>query len=479
MLKLYQLLASVEAKELLQLQAFLETPFFNTRASFSQLLQELIAFHPEFKSIDKQNLLQDYRQEERPHQQFINEQFSGLCRLVEQFLVQQELKRDRAVQEQLKLKAFQNRKMPFFFIKTFQNVTSILEARHPLHWEDTHDLWLTYHRLHNYFEAAALLPAPLSKPIPLSYLDEYFILVKLRHCCNQLARQAFYSRTDKQYSEEIPFINPILAEVQKTYHKHPIIQLYAQMVQLFHHWDEALFLKTETHFYRVYSQLETGEQYFVLLHLVNLANQQMNRGHTHLQKHILSLYQYGVARQLFLGNNQLTASTFLNICLVGANAGDKTWTADFIQRHQHLINDAESDIVVKLGRALFLFHSDQFDKAYNMVRRLQASALPYKVRIRSLTVRCLLELHLSDTSYFRVLRSEVSNFGQFITRNAQLSENTKQSYRNFNRAVLKIAELRQHNWGQTTAHQKLVDFILQLSPLIAHKWLIKKIVLRD
>lgn len=475
MLKLFRLLAMIETKEIAKLQAFLESPYFNTRASILQLMQELTPFHPHFLAIKKQNLLSGFRPKDRSHSQFINEQFSALSRLVEQFLVQQELQQNENTMVQLKLQAFQHRKKSDFYIKSFQKITSELEGRSPLHWKDKEYLWLTYHRLHNYFELAEQLPKQTQDLDYLKHLDEYFILVKLRHICNQFAKQAFYAKPAAEHPPEIPFLKAILSEVQHNYPKHAIIQLYVQMVDLFQKWSLVLFEQSEAKFYQIYPKLEAGERYFILLNLVNLANQKMNKDMPDLIQHIFNLYKHGVNNHLFLVNKQLTTKTFLNICIVGAHVGKLVWTDEFIRNHQHLIIEEESDTVVKLGRALLLFHSNLFNEAYDLVYDLSSRQLSRKLRIRTLQVRCLLELHLLDMTYYKVLVATLSNFGQFISRSKQLGETTKQSYRNFNRVVLKIAELRQHNWGQPNAHRELIQYIEQLVPLITRQWLLRKV----
>lgn len=470
--KLFQLLTGLEPDELSELQLFLHTPFFNTRESLRQLLEELRPFYPNFRLVNKAALLAGQCPDERSHQQFINEQFSALSRLVEQFLVQQSLKQSPGQQHQLLLHAYQTRNMPRHYIKAFKKWTTELKSQYPLHWEDSHSLWQSYHHLHNYFEAAELADLQTDNLRYLGYLDEYFILVKLRHICNARAARAYLNQQQKL---EIPFFNAILQEAQNHYGHHPIIQLYLQMIQLLQDWQQDLFDQTESHFRALYTELETGEKYFILLSLINLANQQMTKGQPELIQNIFRLFEHAISHQLFLNHCPLTTNTFLNICTVGGHTGAADWTTSFIQTHQHLIQDPEQEIVVDLGRALLHFHTQSFDRAYELIRPLRSRQLQRKLRIRTLTVRCLLELLLQDLSYYQVLRANVGNFNQFINRSSRLSQSTKQSYRNFTRTIMKIAGLRQFGWDDNAKHQELSRYIQQLKPLITRKWLLQKL----
>lgn len=465
-IKLFQLLASIKTKELERFMQFLHSPYFNREAFYPRLLEELIAFHPAYKQVDKFLIFQKILPKQSITADLINERFSKMSRLVEQFLLQEEFKKQQALKEELQLTTYQNRRLPKWFNHVAKLRIKRFKTQYPSTATPTLSHWLTYHYLQNYPEAAMVFNVSHPQAFPLHLLDEYYFLHKLRHACNFLARESFFNE-----SNPIPLLKDILQYIEQHYPTHPIIQYYYNLVQLHLEWETTSFQNLVDEFYLIYTKLEQNDQLFILLNMVNLALKQINRGHSALISTAFELYQFSIQDELFLKKSPLTESTFLNICTFGAYQQAFEWTNKFIETHKHLLTSASSYPTIILGKALLLFHAKHYQEAILLFHEIMPNRFAYKLRMRSLYVRSLLGLHLKKPTFYKSLKSGLNAFNQYLNRNKELSKEKKEAYRNMNKAILQIAQLRQHGWGNRQQHIALSNWMDTLEKITAKAWL--------
>lgn len=466
-----QLLSTLSTTELSKFLRFLQSPYFNNLDVFPKLLEALLQYHPKYSKLNKPELFKSILPDgEEISTQYINERLSQLNKLTKQFLQQEELKKNLLLRQQLELAAAHHRNEPKWFLKSYHNAQKLLSSQHPTHWENTLQLWSNYNRLHNFPQASASDDTS-EEVYHLHYLDEYYILQKLRYVCNQKATRQFYQADNPKphLLEEIK----VLASTH--FADHPIITLYYQLLILFDAWSDKLFSQTMTLFYDTYQKLETSDQFFLLVNLINHAMNRVNSGHTEFIATVFQLYHFAVEDRLFLNKFPLTETTFLNICTYGAFCNEEDWTKRFIKSHQHLLPVQTRAQAKQLGTALFLFHSGQFEAASKELNEIKASNYSYKLRIRSLSARCLLELHLQNGNTYKTLVSMISTNKLFLYRNKDLSRKVKQGYLNMNTAILKIADLHMESRNKAQVKEELILWLHSLERITAKAWLLNKI----
>ena len=465
-----QLLASLSKIEMAKFLRFLQSPYFNNLDFFPKLLDALTPFHPEFENLNKLDLFQSILPDELITNAYINERLSQLHKLTKQFLQQEELKKNIFQKQQLELATAYERNEPKWFTKTFKNVQTDLLEKHPSHWEDTLQLWSNFN-LMNDFPQANTLASQVDDLNTIQYLDEYYILQKLRYVCNLHATKQFY----KSANAKVLLIDEIQKLVKKDFHYHPIIRLYYQLLLLFQEPVSIDFEDVKTQFDEIYHKLKNSDKFFILINLVNHGMNKVNEGKTEFIPIVFELYRSAVENQLFLNRSPLTETTYLNICTYGAFCNEAHWTKRFIKSHNHLLAMEDRKRARKMGNALFLFYTGNFEKAFHAFNEVQGNDYGYKLRIRSLSARCLLELQLKYGNTYKTLLSKTKSNKLFLYRNKDLALPVRNGYINMNTAILKIADLNLARQNKRLLKAHLLKWINSRQHLATKAWLIKKI----
>lgn len=472
-MKVYDLLATLQPGELEKLRAFVASSWVTSNPIYDEMIRVLIPYHPHYKGIDREIIVKalpgDYEHNLR---QWYN-RHRELSRLIEHFLVFEELGKQSALENQLKLAMYKNRGMASSYKNQATHIIEGFEESSMHHWENTHYCWFTYHQLQNYPEAGQLFddeesPDPL---VPLQRLDEYYLLLKLRHASNLLAEAR-----DQKKEIVIPLLDYLLQAAENQFANHLMIRLFYILTQLNLEWEESRFREINQLYRTHFDQLEESDRSFILLNLINLLNSQLKTGNSHWIQTIFEFYQLGVADDLFLRKIPLREPTFLNICTLGAYCKEADWTNQFIASHQHLLPAAHSTSTVALGKATLAFHMEQYKSCFDLLNEVRPKNLSNNLRIRSLTIRSLLALMLKDGTYYGTLMAKIGSFRKFLHRQQTIPTTQKTSYLNLNRAVLWIAKAQQDGWNPTT-QQHVLEQVAILDPLPAKPWLIDK--LRD
>lgn len=465
---LYQLLATVPVKEWTSLKQFIASPYFNKAPQILSLLEALLAYHPHFKIEDKSTLFKD-APPEKCTPAYIHEMFRKLSRLIERFMVEQELKRRTVLAQNIALMAYKERNLPLRFKKMQEKITREISTAIVLNSESIHYQWWQQEIYHHFAEVQISAEV---KAIPEPYLDEMYVLHKLKYFCNTLAQTSFYQLQESNFNllkEEI------LRIAQSHFLKHELIQLYLQLFYLLKREEKQPIEQTIQQYYYLYDRLDDHEKYFILINFVNIANTKIKQGALHLVSAILALYQFVVAQGFFLVQNRLKENTFLNICNFGANAKAKEWTINFIQTHRDLLPKTTRKATANLGLGTVYFHHNQFEIALDLLPLDPPNQLDFNLRIRSLRLRCLLELFLIDRTYQTTLIAHIQAFRGFLNRDRKLKKGIKKSYQNLNNAVSKIADLALMDWNKEKVYQKHRVWLETIHPIISKSWLIAKL----
>ena len=465
--KLFKLLSTLEYKELKKLRDFLSSPYFNKTSLFVRLFDRLKLYHPNYEHVDTLQIFEEICPKEAISLQNINERFSQLSRLVETFLRQETLQNQTNTTLQLSLDTFHDRNLPDEFVKLVKKNIEILKSAHPLNDTQSQLLWSIHHRIHRYVVAGRLLYRK-DAPDPIKYLDEYYLLQKLRHSANTITETH-----DSSEHYNILLLEEILQSIPIRYPHHPILSFYHKLCS--HMMDDASFSyeQVQKAFFQCSDRMEEDEQHFVLLVLINLVNKQLRKGRGEYSATILKLYQRGVKKGLFLKPGRLTVNSFLNICSIAAANSAFDWIHDFIETHEPLLVDKNAKNAGYLARAMLAFNKAQFVEAQGFLDEIHTNEIVFKIRSRNLYVRCLLEFFFQSPSTYSTLRSYCNAQEKFINRTSKLNQNRKSAYLNLNKTIKRIAELWLDGWNDPVKKKALEEYIDGLNPIMSKNWLKK------
>jgi hypothetical protein len=340
-----------------------------------------------------------------------------------------------------------------------------------VHWKNANHCLQSYIQLQNYPQAGHLFLSR-HKHVPMEEsmqnLDDFYMLMKLRFSCNWMAHARYYEQ-----SIDIPLLKPVQAYAGQCTSGNTSLKIYHQLTLLNEQWSKGLYQSLIDVFIKEYDKLEESDRLFILLNLINILHLRLKKGEQERRQDMLELYKTGVADGLFLEKMPLQEVTFLNICNIGNI--DPEWTMQFIESHQHRLTQPTASAAIALGKANLAFGQKDFQKALLYCNEQLPNDIKYKLRLHSLSLRCLFEMQQENLRFTSTLVKRVTAFQKFLQRNKKLTNHQKAAYRNLARAILKIAYAKQNHWRAPESKESLQQWIEALSPITAQAWLLEKV----
>lgn len=233
--------------------------------------------------------------------------------------------------------------------------------------------------------------------------------------------------------------------------------------------------KTTTAFIDSQLSLPNAETSFLFMIWCNLGSGQFSKGQTNFIQPVFKLYQYGIEKGLFLQQGYLPGTIYINSCVMAAKAKANTWLAQFRKDYRPLLKPYLKEETLALTQAFVAFHQEQFLEARAILDNISTNDLHFRIRLHSLSVRCLLELHLLNDSFYHVLSSRIRAFKRMINNKQKLHRQRRDAYRNFADLTMDLAKLGRNSSITTDEHNALQQKINTTSSLVLKDWLLQKL----
>ncbi|MCB9052468.1 MAG: hypothetical protein H6556_23790 [Lewinellaceae bacterium] len=467
--KLYQLLERLDGRELPWLDKFLASPYFNSNPWPQRLWSCLRAAHPRYDTLPKEAIFEQLCPGRPFDAKFLNDRYSELSRLVEAFFFQQEFRREPPLQRRARRSAYRNRGLYLQFSQETRRQAAALLGLPYRSPRVLAEVLEAFEELYTHPESKSHSDEGAEISRAMEELDQYFVFLKLKYGSDQLARRLTFRAT-----VDGRLLDAALREAPALEPQHPAIGAYRRLVSLFREeCPDEPYQETKKHFFSLRAVLPADEQAFILAKLVTLAYLGLNQGRQQYLHELSELYHYGDKNGLFIFYGAISDATFLNVCTVASQTGHFAWAQQFIQDNQQYLPVIAARDAVALGQATILFAQEDFTGAYHHLNEVFRKQSPYKLRVYSLYVRCVLGMHLENPVYEETLRDALNAFGQYIRRHKGLTAHRKKEYLNFNKAVRKIALLRSQAWHSRRARSALLDWVEGQELLALGAWLRK------
>ena len=460
-----KLLASLDEAEKSSFLDFIQSPYFNKKEILVQLAKALLTYAPDYRPTEPKVLFNQLWPEKPFQTQKLNEVYSQLAKLLRSFLYQQTLRNTPELSYPARFLAFQNRNLSAEFAKLAHREVKQCQNS-PQDKQAKLRYWQVYERVDHY-------PGPKNPDFDAAdqALDYYYYCSKLRYEINLLAFGSFYKNEDRQAK-----LDAIIQSAKAIFPEEPLIQLYLQLPDLLKAFDLESFNRSLEFYFKIYENLDLQDRYFFLRSFLNIANRAFDANNKALIRAIFELYQYAIAQGLFQHAQPMTETTFLNIVTIGAFLKEDDWITQFIEDHYLQLPEDKRDDAKALASGLFLFHTGQFNAAFDLLKDMPFKSFGYKLRIRSLIVRCLLESYLDQSESEPLLLDYLHNFNQFIYRTRRLQDRRRMALRNMNKVIFRITKLHRPRLAGTKEKAALREWTLQLDPpCAAQAWLLEKL----
>ena len=127
--KLYHLLERLDGRELPWLDKFLASPYFNSNPWPQKLWEVLRPAHPRYDAFSKEQVFEQLCPGKPFDFKLLNDRYSELSRLVEEFFFQQSFRREEPLQRRARRAAYRSRRLYGLFSKESRRQAAHLLSR--------------------------------------------------------------------------------------------------------------------------------------------------------------------------------------------------------------------------------------------------------------------------------------------------------------------------------------------------------------
>ena len=256
--KLFHILKTLSVKELKGFEKYLHSPFFNSNDGVKSLFSFIEPFHPQYDQpkLEREQLFNLLYPKEIFDEKKIRYVVSDLTKLLEDYILLLEFKKDPILHKHFLLKSYSERNIEKYFLQTLEE-TSLVHQKSPYRNMDFY-----YHQYlleeNSYLFTSKNKNRAIDSSLQnvVDNLEQFYIAKSLRYYCEIINRKNILS-----VNYNLRFLSEIMSHIDaKTFEHVPAISIYHKILQTL------LNKENEKYYYELMELIEKHEN------IVNFCN---------------------------------------------------------------------------------------------------------------------------------------------------------------------------------------------------------------
>ena len=467
--KLLQLLKSLTKNEWRLCSKFVRSPYFNEQKKVIALFDYLHEAAPRFvpKRIHKE-VVYEHLFPNTPFRSIrIRQLMSSLCRLVEQFLIQEEQKKEKNHQQLQLVKSYQQRSLTKLFERAIKDLQQLQQKRISKNADYFFYQWRIYSALKQQIENQHKRNVEPYLQELSDNLDVFYLIHKLKISYEALNYQRF---APKEY--RLSLLEEIQHHLKETPYSHiPSIGIFYhglktlmdQEFDIEAHFEELKRLLM-THF-REFNISETQDM-FVMAHNYCIRQANKSKGKVNAAfRRLFDLYQFEIKNDVFLEEGWLSPFVYKNAVTIALQLQEYEWVEQFIHQYKERVKEDARERLFSYNLARLYFMKKRFEEIIPLLNRVDYKEVFLELSAKTILLQTYLELE-----EYTALSAFLDSFSVFIHRKKSLKSRRK-PYLNLIKYTRKIIAY-QHKKEKL---QKILEDI-QATPFLTEKgWLLEKV----
>lgn len=450
---------------------FLLSPYFNSNQAahtYFQIIDTCIR-NEKFDVEDAQIWQQAYPDIPYDHQKFLKLN-SDLVKLLEAFLVQQELSKEPSVAANLKLKAAHRHNIsPLIngIIGEVDRLTKLDNNRSGQYFYNRYQLELSQFNTTTENEKKKSkfeIEAQLNIDQISAHLDNFYTIEKLRMYCTLLSWKKMY-----QLNTELSHIDVALEFAQEPNNKEiPAVRLYYLMQATYNSPEDTQFyyelrelMKSSLH---LFPETEAKEIYATA---ISYCINQVNKGNLDFQRETFELYKEFYNQNYFHNTSSISETAYRNIVQIALRETEFSWAENFIHSYSKYLDPKDRDNAVFFSLARVEFYRKNYNLVIENLNNVTYEDVWYSLGTKSLLLHSYYELKEDDA-----LESLLQSFNMYIRREKSLNKERKDTYLNL---VKFTTSLQKINPKDKLKLQALKEEVQATKGVVSKPWLLEKI----
>jgi len=457
--KLIKNISDLPAKSRQRFKIYVNSPYFNQHENTIALLDYIykhLDTNP--KKLSRELVFKKLYPKEEYSEQLLFNTMSSLKKLLHGFLAQQRYEEQDFKEDLFLLEAtYYNNQFDLLKNRAKQLERKI--SNHPYQDAEHYYTQFRYLNIMAYYKnqhedrnEANLLQQLNDK------LDRYFMLEKLRHCC-QLTAHEILSNSQFDYGFLDELTNYYLTHKERFAEDVSIHLYYTILMSLreddnpIYYQELKLLLQEQIH------RFSPTEQRDLYSYANNYCVRQINKGQQDFQKELFELYQEGLSNELIFTNGLLNEWNYKNITVLGCILQEFEWTEFFLENYKERLPEKPRENSYNYNMAHLNYSKQRYNEALDHLLLVRFSDVTYHLNYNNLLLATYYAL--GDTE---ALMSLIDTFRIYIIRNRKMTNVRKKQYTNFLRFAKKITILKQQprTYGGPSKEEKFAQLYLQI-----------------
>ncbi|MGK0363966.1 MAG: hypothetical protein ACI85O_001020 [Saprospiraceae bacterium] len=400
-------------------------------------------------------------------------------RVIEKFLIINELEQNDFTQTQLLLKAYRNRQpLLKFYKKQTKKILSDLEKKKTYNHSYYFKNYLIHEDIYFHPNTSKSSIGIQSQKQMLENFDAYFYMNKLRLGIEMLLRKNWAN-------DQLNFLGLkeaiAFAKKQHTPQFHFYIQLY-QLTKV-KKFQEIKIDEAINNFKENIDAWNFKDQRLLYQFLSNYLIHHANKNNQTALRFKAELIDIGLENNILMDKiGIMTDNTFLNCVTTYLRVYSFEKTQNFIDSYQEHLAKPTSESVVNISTALLKIEEKKFLEAHEILNETFNKFDHHKIRIHTARLKCILELFLTRAIPDDQFLYFYYSYYRYFSNQTVINSDRKKEFINFGKAVLKIFQIGSQLKLKTKSKEKKLQLnnlyhTLKVSSkkMILKKWFLERL----
>ncbi len=435
--KLIQAFQSLSRKEMTRFYEFVQSPYFNKHEEVKTLVCHFNNLYPRFleKTCERKKLYKNVFPNRKHDQQHLALLFTYTWRLLNQFLMQEQFKKNEIQQNIFLLQSLRKKGSHRNYEKLLTEVENELVESKIQNSDFSFQQFLVKSEAERFHTQLEKHETDWSIQQKQNHLDHFYFSEKLKDACEMMMRSKILQ---VEYSYQM--LEDIIAEIEKNIQKYehiPSIIIYYQVFQMmtkgtpeFYQDLIPILKKYETFFPK--EELES-----IYNHLQHFCMTKINTGDDNYLSELFQLYKMQLEAGLLIENNYLSEWHYKNIVTVALRLDELDWVKKFIDTYRDRLDPEVVENAYTFNLAAYFYQTEQLEKVLDLLVKVEYTDIRYRVHAKSLLLRTYYDLN-----EYEAFLSLTESFRQYLQRNNQISDSRRDGFSNLVKFAKRAFQLK-------------------------------------
>ncbi len=461
--KLYEVIDSLENKEIRQLRKFLRSPFFNYSEPIQLLFDALVRYRKKRKkSYDQPKIFSNVYPNEPYDDLKLRGIMSDLLGLIEEFWIINSRRANPMKSKLMISEIYRKRNLEKSYNSAIKKTKLLLQGQKNRN-ADYYNWLLSLQTEQMKFQSVKQRTEDLNLQEISDTNDILYLIQKLQAACAQLSHQLI---TRREY--DLGLLAPLLSEIEKEkYLKIPAIAIYYNCFKFLTEPKETTYFQNFKSIIATHRSQFTTEDLAAPYRLAtNYCTRKLNEGKTEYYSDSWNLYREGLSEGILTVNEKIPRFTFANAVAAALRIEKFEWAENFIKENEHLLEDTFREQTISFNLARVAYMKNDFSKALKLLHQTEYNDLMNNMISKIMLIKIYTELE-----EFTSLESHMDSFQQFIRRR-EVGDFHRTNILNIIKYLRKIRSLPVYDESE---REKLRGQISLEGTLSERDWLLEKL----